>query len=143
MGHLRALTEVYNQNSKVVEVPKNGSRGGFLNSTDDIGLRNLEDFIAAESGLTSKKIVYRIVEKPPKLKANEKSSFVYVKFGLKTYSLTKENRRKLEGIGVECLTDGAPYEAYGVVVKNKQLLFALERMANVISITEEEPSCTK
>ncbi len=85
-----------------------------------------------------------IQQKRPSLKKiAEEDSFVYLRFSLTTSELTSYCRIQLEGLGLECLDDGAPYEAYGVVSRNLYSLRLFALVPEILAVEEGTPPCCK
>lgn len=66
-------------------------------------------------------------------------TFTYVKFTMDSASIRKSSREMLEMMGVECLEEGASFEAYGIVPTSKPLFIALARVPGVREIDVEAP----
>ena len=69
--------------------------------------------------------------------------FVYVRLLLTTERLMDSTRSQLEGLGVECLEEGEPFEAYGIIGDTTARISALSRVGYVHSITIGEPPSSK
>jgi len=67
----------------------------------------------------------------------------FVRLVLASESLSFECRQALEELGVECLEDGAPGEAYGIVTGNYFDSSAASRLGEVQSVAFDEPPCGK
>ena len=67
----------------------------------------------------------------------------YICFHLHTAELSQECRERLENRGVECLSEGEPHKAYGVVADLDSLIEILEQDPEVAYIERGEPPCSK
>jgi hypothetical protein len=75
--------------------------------------------------------------------ANPTDAFTYIKFRMDSLSLADSSREILEMMGVECLEEGAAYEAYGIVPTSQPLFRALERVPGVREIDFSDPPVGK
>lgn len=85
----------------------------------------------------------RFEQQYPSKVVSHKNTFRYVRFGLSTNTLVPETQKLLEMLGVECLEEGGPGEAYGIIVANEHALVFLERVTGVIDATLQDPPCSK
>ena len=68
--------------------------------------------------------------------------FIYVCFHLKNEALTDPCRKRLESRGVECLEQGGPHEAYGIVGLSSDRLNRLFTDPEISWVeTREPPNC--
>ena len=70
-------------------------------------------------------------------------SYTYIRLQLDSYALGRELRAEIEKIGVECLEEGAPYEAYGIVSECERIVPQLLKLRDVQSVDRQEPVCSK
>lgn len=68
---------------------------------------------------------------------DDKPAFVCIH--LLSERLTRELADRLEFKGVECVTDGGPYKAYGIVRVTRRLIDEVEHDPNVESVEFSEP----
>lgn len=67
----------------------------------------------------------------------------YIRLHLVHDSLTSEGRRRLEHVGVECLSDGSEFEAYGVIPERPELIERITLDPEIVICTLEEPPSGK
>lgn len=70
-------------------------------------------------------------------------TWTYLHFELSSELLSAECRRAIEVLGVECLEEGASFEAYGIARVSGPLLDVLGHLKGVIRISHQEPPCSK
>ncbi len=82
---------------------------------------------------------------PREIESNlpEQIRYSYIRLTLQTPLLSSELRARLERIGIECLEEGALYEAYGIISETMPMLAALEQIEQVLAVERNEPPCTK
>lgn len=68
---------------------------------------------------------------------------LYLSIYLVTKALEPTTLARLEEIGVSCLMDGRPYQAYGIITDSKTLITRIEQVPGVAFVEAEEPPCTK
>ena len=69
--------------------------------------------------------------------------WTYVCLVLQQPYLSRMLRQMLEAIGVECLDEGGPHKAYGIVPDVEVAMKFLEKIEGVLSVFPEEPACSK
>jgi hypothetical protein len=75
--------------------------------------------------------------------AEENLPLEYIRLILSTPFLRRELKEQLKHLGVECLEEGAPYEAYGIVRQCEKITAGLETLEQVLAVEEQEPPCSK
>jgi len=73
----------------------------------------------------------------------EEIRYAYIRLVLSTPFLKAELRGRLQEFGIECLEEGAPYEAYGIVSETRQMVAILDRIEEVLAVERGEPPCSK
>jgi hypothetical protein len=76
-------------------------------------------------------------------RAGESEPMVYYCFHLMTKDLSVSCETKLRELGVECLSDGASYEAFGIAPDSDELLAELEEIEEIRAVEKREPESTK
>lgn len=67
----------------------------------------------------------------------------YIRFLLRTEHLTKDTERYLEMLGVECIDDGGPFEAFGISAQVPKVLQHIQTSGNVANAEAVEPPSGK
>ncbi|MFN8392102.1 MAG: hypothetical protein U0136_17555 [Bdellovibrionota bacterium] len=78
---------------------------------------------------------------PRKRTLADKLRFTYVRLVLSTPFLRRELREHLDALGVECLEEGAAYEAFGLVEECERLMRALEKIDQVLAVETKTAAC--
>ena len=73
----------------------------------------------------------------------EEIRYAYIRLVLSTPFLKAELRGRLQEFGIECLEEGAPYEAFGIVSETQQMIAILDRVEEVLAVERGEPACSK
>ncbi len=83
------------------------------------------------------------VADPEYLDPHEPPPFVYVCFQLVGECLSAQLEGRLTKLGVECLMDGEPGRAYGIVRNASVLARSLQGEREILAVEEGEPRCCK
>lgn len=67
----------------------------------------------------------------------------YFRIQLRRKLLSEAGRARLERIGLECLSDGGCYEAYGVLKLDEHLILRIMQDQEVLTLECAEPPCCK
>jgi len=73
----------------------------------------------------------------------EAKPYIYIRLTLKTESLSEVCEHRLEKLGVECLQDAGPYEAYGIIADDKYLQQAVLKDPQVLWVGRQDPPSGK
>jgi hypothetical protein len=77
------------------------------------------------------------------MRSDQSVDLKYIRIHLDSPSLELHVRRTLELFGVECLDDGAEFEAYGIVDATQSVLELIKRLPGVQQIEFEGPPSGK
>lgn len=72
----------------------------------------------------------------------EAQHYSYLRFTLRTPHLCDACKNQLEALGVECLDEGADFEAYGIVA-DEQNSDKLRVVPDVVRVETSAPPCSK
>ncbi len=73
----------------------------------------------------------------------ELGRFKYARFELQNERISKECALRLQALGVECLTEGREYEAYGIVIDDEVIRQLMLRDPEIFAVEDEEPPAGK
>lgn len=80
---------------------------------------------------------------PEPARKRPSSDVCYVRLGVREERLTDELALHLDSLGVECLSEGSPFEVYGVVENSATALGRLLHDPAITSVDVDEPPCCK
>ena len=95
-----------------------------------------------------------VITAPVEDKIQQTVRYVYLRLHLTTEELTRGCRERLEAYGIECLSNGRAFEAYGIAGVTLPPLENLEHVLeatidairsdpDIVWCTREEPPCSK
>lgn len=73
----------------------------------------------------------------------KKTEYCYLRLKLTKEFFNEEAKKRLSKLGLECLEQVKPFEAYGIIKNEARLLIDIQRDPIIFKAEEGEPNCAK
>ena len=73
----------------------------------------------------------------------KKTEYCYLRLKLTKEFFNDEAKKRLSKIGLECIDQIKPFEAYGIIRNEAKLLIDIQRDPIIFKVEEEEPASAK